>query len=391
MSKQNRQQQPTARSQLEWDEATPDEKEILHKVEELVVEQYKQHHATQSHSWSWLWTAPALAATAAFLFFFLPQRTMPPNYQVGGALKLKTIRTKGTAPVMAVRVPGVGQGRLKEKGKWELQAQGGSNFRWERHSKRDTRIHLSRGKLRVHVNPGTMKRFSVHCTRGTQVFVKGTIFAVEQYPDGLWVEVERGRVEVRRKSGKVLNIKSKQGVFVPDQGKAPTIYSLPSKHMRALPRLKWLLQRGEYARLARFARGESQRKMLSKQKRHLILFTASLMLDGAKQYPSAARLYYESYKQQAPSAGAETTLVHAATSCHKGKNNSTLCKEIFERYLARYSENALARQRVLFFNAHRLYRLGKYKQTKQQLLRLLALNPIGGITSQAKTLLSKLP
>ena len=55
MSKQNRQQQPTARSQLGWDEATPNEKEILHKVEEIVVEQYKQHHATKAHSWSWLW------------------------------------------------------------------------------------------------------------------------------------------------------------------------------------------------------------------------------------------------------------------------------------------------------------------------------------------------
>lgn len=64
------------------------------------------------------------------------------------------------------------------------------------------RIHtaLSRGRARFTVTPGTGRRWTVDCGVA-RVEVVGTVFTLEHRREGLWVEVEHGRVRVHVGSG----------------------------------------------------------------------------------------------------------------------------------------------------------------------------------------------
>lgn len=354
---QERRKSPIDRPLVPWEEVSEAEDALLQRVEAQVLTAHDQaaHGAHESgqdtawqgtHGWQWWgWSSAALAgAMIIFVVWGLGGEDVRhlPALQAEGTLKLQTLRQRDHKAQYIETTLQQGA-RLRDPQGWSLRSQAKSQLLVIRRAGRRSLIRLKRGAIRVHVRPGSMRRFVVACHDQLQVVVQGTRFLVWQSASGVRVEVTRGHVMLRRGERVLLHLYKGQGAYIKKREESLQTYqvSSASKHQDWLKKIEWLAKH-QPAHLFAYAEELASGSVLTPKVRLQVLETAAHALQGSRRWSEARRLWERVYKLRPKGLEAQTSLFQAAESCRRSRATKRSCARLYRRWLTRFPQGLLS-------------------------------------------------
>ena len=264
--------------------ASEQEAEILSRVEESLVLEFRKMHASPTLSFqdqvrTWMaWGAGTVAAAAAVLLLVVQPWQSSPLLLEGGAIVAQGHRA--SQDVVPVEVKQGKTGALSEAKRWKISMAQRTRLALVKTEKSVRTVRLQRGFVQIHVHKGSMKRFVVE-SEDVQVVVTGTIFSVERETKWIRVELFRGSVKVNHKGHQqrvlvpgegvrinLINGSSRKYRFPLTKKKQPSlVIAKPQKQTRAWERLRLLVHQRRLGEMHRYALDLAESRQYSKQER----------------------------------------------------------------------------------------------------------------------------
>ena len=336
--------------------AAEQESQILSRVEESLVVEFRAMHAPPAPSWqvqvrTWLsWGMGTIAAAAAVLFFVVQPRQSTPLLLQGGAAVAKGHSVSGhTVPV---EVKEGKTGVIAESKRWQVKMAQHTRLALVKNQQNVRTVRLQRGFVKVHVRKGAMKKFVVK-SQDVQVIVTGTVFSVEREKNWVRVELFRGSVTVKQKD-KETELKPGDGIRIDLKSGRSREYQFslaspepvarkaaqPSKSQKVKKsgpwaRLRWLSKQKRFMELHRYAHDLATSRQYSGDKRRNMLswvveqeYANQLQGKALQTLLAMARLGGE---------GQETAYGSAVMTCRRVFSiDTTQCISLYRGYLKNY-------------------------------------------------------
>ncbi len=326
------------------------EQAILGRIREKTIAAFRQKQAAKANQPSehsdppkrWripVWRSWSLATAGIALCVMLPfwwgrQETTPP-LQTTGALRVEGSPKDPIHRDFSVHAPKGTSGRLAVPAQWEIDIFGGTALSATRRA-RQLDIRLQHGRLHVHVHPHSMKHFRIRLSKGHQLWVRGTQFMVEQSSTSLYVEVQRGKVEISGRSNAPLLLQKGQGIHIDLTTQKSTRYPSPSLTDTLASKMTAIYQQSP-SLLFRYAKDllQSPSRTLAERRQYADIATALFSRSRKYQEESLLWLIAAHQKLYTPDT---FPLYAGCQSCLRGQPFSTTCQTICAQCLREHKD-----------------------------------------------------
>lgn len=352
---------------------------ILARVEEQVLQAFREQYgrrrtpvlAEQGSSasrWIWIprlaWGGSGVLATALLVWVVVWGRGLWEEPVLQGQGVVLSGKHTLSDRVVSLTVASTHPGTLTESKRWNMKITPHSQLTLTKLAHRVRNIQLTRGLITVDVKKGSMREFVVESQK-VQVVVTGTLFTVERQASWMRVELWRGEVQIRRSHVAPIIMKPGMGVRIHLPSLVSQEYALPSglllptavapvapqrhrpdrdvaqsQEQSAARRVTWLVEKGRYPELHRYALDLANRRHMTRNERRVLLRQVADLLyrrgydhRALQTLLAMARLGGE---------GADTDFAMAINACHKiFRTDTTHCIRLGEEYLQTYRKEGV--------------------------------------------------
>lgn len=326
------------------------EQAILQRVREKTLSAFRQKQAakanpisaspentSRSHfpAWrSWTLATAGLGLCVMLLLWWGKQETTLP-LQTTGALRVQWSTKTPTSRDFFVHTQEGTSGRLAVPSRWEIDIFGGTAFSAKRQA-RQLDIRLQQGRLHIHVHPHSMKHFRLHLSKGHQLWVRGTRFTVEQSSTSLYIEVQRGKVEISGRFNASLLLQKGQGIHIDLTTQKSTRYPSPAP-TDTLASTMTTIYKQSPSLLFRYAKDLLQSPSRPLAERRQCVDIAAALFSSSRKHQEESLLWLAAANQKlyAPDT---FPLYAGCQSCLRGQPFSTICQQICARCLREHKD-----------------------------------------------------
>lgn len=322
--------------------ASEREKAILSRVREKAVLAYRakqqelRHEAKEETKSSipWWRTLSLAGAGVGFclaLFLWIGTSQNPVPLDLEPSLRLSYSKNSAQEQAFQLRVASEKSGTFRAAKHWEIKAFGGTSLAVKRRAKQMD-LELAQGRLQIHVHPNTMKRFVIRFHQGYKLWVRGTRFTVEQSAAWLYVEVQRGKVEIQRPGQSAVWLKAGHGLRVYFAKRQSATYQAPRKVEDRTKRMELLFQESP-AMLLRYVQDLAQSPARPLAERRKLIDVATGIFYRARKYQEESVLWSLAVKLDLYAPQTTFAMYMGCKSCLLRKSFARSCQTMCGRFL----------------------------------------------------------